>query len=87
MRCKILNAISRKHLRCSLFVKRIIVIKAQLYFLGLVGLQILSWKFSLPLNNIRQLQIQNEVEYENDFKQCMLIIKYETLQLKRSYNL
>ena len=25
----------------------------------------------------RQLQIQNEFEYENDFKQCLLIIKYK----------
>ena len=36
--CGYFNAISEKHLRCSLFVKRIIAIEAQLYFLGLVGL-------------------------------------------------
>ena len=35
----------------------------------------------------RELQIQNEFEYENDFKQCLRIIKYKTSQLKRSYNL
>ena len=28
-----------------------------------------------------------QFEYENDFKQCLLIIKYKTSQLKRSYNL
>ena len=32
------NAISEKHLRYSLFVKRISAIEAQLYFLGLVRL-------------------------------------------------
>ena len=26
----------------------------------------------------RELQIKNEFEYENDFKQCLLIIKYKT---------
>ena len=36
--CGYFNAISEKHLRYSLFVKRIIAIEAQLYFLGLVGL-------------------------------------------------
>ena len=46
MQCKILNAISRKHFRYSLFVKRIIAIEAQLYFLGLVGL--------LPLSSLAQ---------------------------------
>ena len=30
----------------------------------------------------RELQIQNEFEYENDFKQCLLIIKKKTSQLK-----
>ena len=34
----ILIAISEKHLHYSLFVKGIIAIEAQLYFLGLVGL-------------------------------------------------
>ena len=34
--CRYFNAISKKHLRYSLFVKRIIAIEAQLYFLGLV---------------------------------------------------
>ena len=34
----ILIAIPEKHLHYSLFVKRIIAIEAQLYFLGLVGL-------------------------------------------------
>ena len=34
----ILIAISEKHLHYSLFVKRIIAIEAQLYFLGLVRL-------------------------------------------------
>ena len=34
------NAIFEKHLCYSLFVKRIIAIEAQLYFLGLVGLQL-----------------------------------------------
>ena len=33
--CGYFNAISEKHLRYSLFVKRIIAIEAQLYFLGL----------------------------------------------------
>ena len=32
--CGYFNAISEKHLRYSLFVKRIIVIEAKLYFLG-----------------------------------------------------
>ena len=36
--CGYFNAISEKHLRYSLFVKGIIAIEAQLYFLGLVGL-------------------------------------------------
>ena len=36
--CGYFNAISEEHLRYSLFVKRIIAIEAQLYFLGLVGL-------------------------------------------------
>ena len=36
--CEYFNAISEKHLRYSLLVKRIIAIEAQLYFLGLVGL-------------------------------------------------
>ena len=36
--CGYFNAISEKHLRYSLFVKRIIAIEAQLYFLGLVRL-------------------------------------------------
>ena len=35
----------------------------------------------------RELQIWNEFEYENDFKQCLLIIQYKTPQLKGSYNL
>ena len=35
----ILTAVSKKHLHYSLFVKRIVAIEAQLYFLGLVGLQ------------------------------------------------
>ena len=35
----ILIAISEKHLHYSLFVKRIIAVEAQLYFLSLVGLQ------------------------------------------------
>ena len=34
----ILIAISEKHIHYSLFVKRIIAIEAQFYFLGLVGL-------------------------------------------------
>ena len=34
----ILIATSEKHLHYSIFVKRIIAIEAQLYFLGLVGL-------------------------------------------------
>ena len=40
MRCsvEIFNNISEKHFRYSRFVKRIIAIEAQLYFLGLVGL-------------------------------------------------
>ena len=38
MRCKILNDISRKHFRYSLFVQGKIAIEPQLYFLGLVGL-------------------------------------------------
>ena len=37
-RVDILIAVSEKHLHHSLFVKRIIAIEAQLYFLGLVGL-------------------------------------------------
>ena len=36
--CGYFNAISKKHLRYSLFVKRIIAIEAQLYVLGLVRL-------------------------------------------------
>ena len=36
--CEYFNAISEKHLRYSLFFKRIIAIEAQLYFLGLVRL-------------------------------------------------
>ena len=35
----------------------------------------------------KELQIKNEFEYENDFKQCLLIIKYNTSQLKGSYSL
>ena len=38
MQCEIFNAISKKHFRYSQFVKRIIAIEAQLYFLGFVGL-------------------------------------------------
>ena len=38
MWCKILNAISRKHFLYSLFLKGIVAIEPQLYFLGLVGL-------------------------------------------------
>ena len=34
----ILITISKKHLHYSLFIKRIIAIEAQLYFLSLVGL-------------------------------------------------
>ena len=36
----------------------------------------------------REIQIQNEFEYENNFKQCLLIIERKTsqLDLKRSYN-
>ena len=36
--CGYFNAISEKRLLYSLYVKRIIAIEAQLYFLGLVGL-------------------------------------------------
>ena len=36
--CGYFSAISKKYLRYSLFVKRIIAIEAQLYFLDLVGL-------------------------------------------------
>ena len=36
--CGYSNAISKKHFRYSRFVKRIIAIEAQLYFLDLVGL-------------------------------------------------
>ena len=36
--CGYFNAISEKRFLYSLFVKRIIAIEAQLYFLGLVGL-------------------------------------------------
>ena len=45
----ILIAISEKHLHYSLFVKRIIAIEAQPYFLGLVGLYLLFlvWCFLL----------------------------------------
>ena len=39
MGSKILNAILRKHFHYSLFVKRIIAVEAQLYFLGLAGLK------------------------------------------------
>ena len=30
----------------------------------------------------RELQIKNVFEYENEFKQCLLIFKYKTSQLK-----
>ena len=38
LRVDILIAISEKYLHCSTFVKRMIAVEAQLYFLGLVGL-------------------------------------------------
>ena len=38
LRVDMLIAISEKHLHYLIFVKRIIAIEAQLYFLGLVGL-------------------------------------------------
>ena len=42
VQCGIFNAISKKNFRYSRFVKRIIAIEAQLYFLGLVNWTIVS---------------------------------------------
>ena len=47
MQCEFFNAISKKNFRYSQLAKRIIAIEAQLYFLGLVGLQ-------MPLKEGRQ---------------------------------
>ena len=54
----ILIAISEKHLHYSLFVKRIIAIEAQLYFLGLVGLclQCLHFTTAIVLSKTGRFQ-------------------------------
>ena len=52
-----------------------------------MGVDDVPMKNYVLVESIRELQIQNEYEYENDFKQCLLNIKYKTSQLKRSYNL
>ena len=45
--CGYFKAFSKKHLRYSLFVKRIIAIEAQLYFFGLG--QTIEWRFNISI--------------------------------------
>ena len=57
----ILIAISEKHLLYSLFVKRIIAIEAQLYFLGLVGLKSLHFILAQSGNSIIAIAVPFEI--------------------------
>ena len=66
MLCKILNVISRKHFRYSLFVKRIIAIEAQLFtFQAWFDYRMWGSEYRIRLHLLRNVSHSNQAERTN----------------------